>query len=78
MAEITREAVEEALDAARPDLKRHGGNVELVAVSPAGAVLLRLTGACSGCAKASVTLHEIIEKALKERLPEVTSVQAIM
>lgn len=78
MAELTRQAVEQALEAARPDLKRHGGNVELVAVNDQGAVLLRLTGACAGCSKASITLHEVIEKALKERLPGVSSVQAIM
>ncbi len=78
MAVPTRQEVEEALDRARPELHKHGGNVELVAVNDQGAVLLRLTGACSGCQFASATLHDIIEKTLKQALPGITRVDAIM
>lgn len=74
----TRQEVEQALDRARPELQKHGGNVELVAVNDQGAVLLKLTGACSGCQFASATLHDIIEKTLKETLPGITKVDAIM
>jgi Fe-S cluster biogenesis protein NfuA len=75
---LEREQVEQALDAARPELVKHGGNVDLLGVSPDGVVLLRLTGACSGCKHASATLHNILEKALKERLPEISRVEAVM
>ena len=78
MAELTREAVETALDKARPTLKKHGGNVELLAVNDQGVVLVRLTGACSGCKYASSTLHDVIEKELKAVLPEVSRVEAVM
>lgn len=75
---LDRAQVDAALDAARPELIEHGGNVELVAVSPDGVALVRLQGACSGCKHASATLHNIIEKALKEQLPELKRVEAIL
>ncbi len=78
MAAPTREEVEAALDLARPELVKHGGNVELLDVNQEGVVLLRLVGACSGCKHANATLHNIIEKALKERLPGVSRVEALM
>jgi Fe-S cluster biogenesis protein NfuA len=78
MAGLTREAVEEALQQARAELMKHGGNVELLGVNEQGVVLVRLTGACSGCASANVTLKEIIEKTLKDKLPEVQRVEAVM
>jgi Fe-S cluster biogenesis protein NfuA len=36
MAELTRDAVEAALEKARPELKKHGGNVELLGVNDQG------------------------------------------
>ena len=78
MAEVNRDAVEQALDVARAELKKHGGNVELVGVNDQGVVLVRLMGACSGCASANVTLKEIIEKSLKEQLPGINRVEALM
>lgn len=75
---LSREEVDVALEAARPELIKHGGNVELLGVNEQGVVLVRLTGACSGCKFASATLHDIIEKALKERLPQVTRVEALL
>ncbi|MCF8042255.1 MAG: NifU family protein [Desulfarculaceae bacterium] len=78
MAQVNREAVEQALDVARAELKKHGGNVELLGVNDQGVVLVRLMGACSGCASANVTLKEIIEKSLKEQLPDISRVEALM
>lgn len=75
---FNREDVESALEAARPVLVEHGGNVELVGVSPAGVVLVRLVGACSGCKHASATLHNVIEKELKKWLPDLVRVEAIL
>lgn len=74
----SRDEVERALDAARPELVKHGGNVELMAVNPDGVVLVRLVGACSGCKHALGTLHNVIEKELKARLPGVNRVEALM
>lgn len=78
MGTLTRLEVEAALNEARPELVKHGGNVELVAVNAEGVVLVRLVGACSGCKHANATLANIIEKTLKERLPGISRVEALM
>jgi len=78
MSAVSRQEVEAALDAARPELVKHGGNVELVAVNGQGVVLVRLTGACSGCKFASATLQNVVEKALKEKISDILRVEAIM
>ena len=71
-----REKVETALKQIRPALVADGGNVELVDVDE-GVVKLRLTGACSGCPMATMTLRLGIERALKEQVPEIKEVLAI-
>ena len=67
--------VKAALDSIRPALQADGGDVELVGVDE-GVVTVRLTGACSGCPMAALTLKEGIEQRLKELVPEVKSVEA--
>jgi len=71
-----REKVEAALNKIRPSLLADGGNVELVDVKE-GVVRLKLTGACSGCPMAAMTLQQGIERVLKEEVPEVKEVVAI-
>ncbi|KMY67267.1 hypothetical protein AAU61_10405 [Desulfocarbo indianensis] len=78
MSAPTREQVEAALDQARPELVKHGGNVELLGVNDQGVVLVRLVGACSGCKHANATLSNIIGKTLKELLPGISRVDALM
>ena len=70
-----KERVEAALQTIRPMLQADGGDVELVGVDE-GVVTVRLTGACSGCPMAALTLKEGIEQRLKELVPEVKSVEA--
>jgi Fe-S cluster biogenesis protein NfuA len=69
--------VEEILDLIRPAIQSDGGDVELVEVSEDGVVLVRFQGACVGCPSSSITLQAGIERQLRERLPEITKVQAI-
>ena len=71
-----REKVETALSRIRPALQADGGDVELVDVSD-GVVKVKLTGACSGCAMATLTLRAGIERVLKEQVPEVKEVVAV-
>ena len=73
---MEREKVEEVLDKIRPALVRDGGNVELVNVND-DTVEVRLTGACSGCALATMTLKMGIEQILKKEVPEVKEVVAV-
>ncbi|UCC16036.1 MAG: NifU family protein [Dehalococcoidales bacterium] len=72
-----KEKVEEILGMVRPMLNRDGGDVELVDVDEEGVVSVKLTGACNGCAMASMTLKMGIEKILKEEIPEVKEVVAV-
>ncbi len=72
------EQVQKALDKTRSVLKRDGGDVELVDVSPDGIVQVRLKGACNGCPMATMTLKTIIERVLKKEVPEIKEVKSIV
>jgi Fe-S cluster biogenesis protein NfuA len=72
---MDKEKVQEALNKIRPQLQADGGDVELVDVSDAGQVKVRLTGACGGCPMSQMTLKMGIEKFLKQQIPEVSSVE---
>lgn len=72
-----REEVQATLDTVRPALQADGGDVELVDVSDDGVVSVRLTGACAGCPMSTMTLKMGIERTLRNRVPEVTRVDAV-
>jgi len=69
--------VNEVITLIRPALQSDGGDVELVDVSNDGVVRVRFHGACVGCPSSSLTLQAGIERNLKERVPEVTGVEAV-
>lgn len=56
-----------------PSIAMHGGRADLVAVEE-GTAYLRLSGGCQGCGLATVTLSQGIEVALRDCVPEITSV----
>jgi Fe-S cluster biogenesis protein NfuA len=72
-----KEQVEAALAQVRPALQRDGGDVELVEVTEDGIVKVRLQGACQGCPMAQMTLQMGIERIIKEKVPDVKSVEAV-
>lgn len=72
-----RDQVEEVLKEIRPYLQRDGGDVELVDVTPDNVVQVRLRGACGTCPGAIMTLKMGIERIMKERLPQVVSVESV-
>jgi Fe-S cluster biogenesis protein NfuA len=61
--------VRRGLDRARPQLRAHGGDVELVSLSDEG-VRLRLVGACDGCPSSALTLRGLIEDAVLASAPD--------
>jgi len=61
-------AAEAALEAIRPYIHSHGGRVEVLDARH-GVVRLRMSGACSGCSAAAITLQEGIEEALRDHMP---------
>jgi Fe/S biogenesis protein NfuA len=56
-----------------PSIAMHGGRADLVAVEE-GVAYLRLSGGCQGCGLATVTLSQGIEVALRDSVPEISSV----
>jgi Fe-S cluster biogenesis protein NfuA len=71
-----QDKVAAVLDKIRPSLVADGGNIELIAVND-GVVEVRLTGACSGCPMATITLKMGIERILKQEIPEIKEVVAV-
>jgi Fe-S cluster biogenesis protein NfuA len=71
------EDVRAALDVVRPGLLADGGNVELLCVDDDGTVRLLLQGACQRCPAQEMTLRQVVEPLLRERLPGVSGVVAV-
>jgi Fe-S cluster biogenesis protein NfuA len=71
------EKVKIIIDAIRPNLQSHGGDVEFVSTEKGSTVKVRLQGACSGCPSARATLKVGIERLLKDKIPQVKEVIAV-
>ena len=72
-----KQRVETVLDEVRPTMQADGGNVELIEVTEDGIVRVKLTGACSSCPMATVTLKMLVERVLLEKVPEVKAVAQV-
>ena len=57
-------------------LASHGGDVELVKVTPP-AVELRFIGACDGCPASALTFHAGVKKAVQDACPEITEIRQV-
>ena len=66
---VTRERVEAVLQRVRPALQADGGDIELLGVEGNSADV-RLSGTCSGCPSAHMTLYLGVEMALRDDMPE--------
>ncbi len=71
------EKVKDVIEAVRPNLQAHGGDIELVGVDDDNNVKVRLQGACQGCPGAQMTMKMGIERILREQVPELKEVIAI-
>lgn len=70
-----KDKVTKVIDKIRPMLAADGGSVELVSVDEKkGVVTVRLTGACGCCPHATMTLQNVVERMIKEEVPEVKEV----
>ena len=65
--------IETVLASIRPAMQADGGDVAFVSFEN-GIVSVRLQGTCLACPSASLTLKHGIERALKEKIPEVITV----
>ena len=72
--------VNEVLDEIRPYVEMDGGYLEFVAIDylkEGPIVMVRMLGACAGCAMSAQTLTMGIEKLVKEKFPEVIKVLSV-
>lgn len=71
-----KEKIISVLNKIRPRLQADGGDVELIEVKD-GIVKVKLTGACVGCPMSQFTLVMVVERILKQEIPEIREVIAI-
>lgn len=70
-----KDKVEKVIARIRPMLEADGGSVELIGVDEKkGVVTVRLTGACGSCPHATMTLKNVVERMIREEIPEVKEV----
>jgi Fe/S biogenesis protein NfuA len=72
-SEVARQVLAVLEEQVNPSIAAHGGRADLVAVEE-GVAYLRLGGGCQGCGLAKVTLSQGIEVAIRDAVPEITSV----
>lgn len=70
--------VQETVDQIRPYLQMDGGDIEFVELTEDSRVLVRLQGHCAGCPGAVYTLKLLVERKIKELVPEITAVESVM
>ena len=70
-----RKKVEKVINKIKPMLEGDGGSIELVDVDEKkGIVKVRLVGACGACPFSMMTLKNLVERSIKEEVPEVKEV----
>lgn len=77
-SEVVR-LIKELLDTRiRPRIKADGGDIFFHTFDEkSGELLVRMTGACKGCASSSVTLKQGVEQMMKHYIPEVVTVNSV-
>jgi len=74
-----KQKVEKILNEIRPQLQADGGDIELIeADEEKGLVTVKLAGRCQFCPMAAITLEKVVEKKLKDEIPEVKEVINVM
>lgn len=71
------ERVESSLDSIRPYLRKDGGDIELVEITPELEVRVRLVGACVSCPMSFMTMKAGVEENLRAAIPEIRGISAI-
>jgi Fe-S cluster biogenesis protein NfuA len=68
--------VESVLKKVRPYIKMHGGDVQLEAIN-GKTVILKISGACVGCALADLTYNNTVGGLIKKEIPQIKKVVII-
>lgn len=72
-----QERLENALKSVRPMLASHGGDVELVSVTPPDTAEIRFLGACDGCPASMLTFIAGVKKAIEDHCPEISDIKQV-
>ena len=76
MNESVENRVKAALAEIKPQIQADGGDIELVAIE-GKIVKVRLRGACVGCPMSALTLKAGVERIVRQKVPEIQSVEAV-
>jgi Fe-S cluster biogenesis protein NfuA len=76
MSETVEKRVQAALAEIKPQIQADGGDIDLVAIEN-GIVKVRLRGSCVGCPMSALTLKAGVERVIKQKVPEIKSVEAV-
>jgi len=74
---VLMERVNVALDDIRPHLAVDGGDIEVVDVTEDMKVQIKWLGNCEMCSMSAMTMRAGIEETLKNKMPEITGVEAV-
>ncbi len=78
MSELIIAQIQQALTEITPYIQQDGGDLSFVDFdAKTGVVTVQMHGACVGCGLSQVTLKAGVERLLKAKLPNVTSVRAV-
>jgi Fe-S cluster biogenesis protein NfuA len=75
--EILLKRIDEALNDIRPHLAVDGGDIEVVDVTEDYVVVIKWLGNCENCFMSAMTMKAGIEETLKNKISEVTGIEAI-
>ena len=78
--ELNDKNVNDTLDELRPYIEMDGGYLEFVAIDylkDGPIVMVRMLGACAGCAMSAQTMTMGIEKLVMQKFPEVQGVISV-
>jgi Fe-S cluster biogenesis protein NfuA len=76
MSETVETRVKAALAEIRPQIQADGGDIDLVAIED-NIVKVKLRGSCVGCPMSALTLKAGVERVIKQKVPEIKSVEAV-
>lgn len=71
------ERVDRVLDELRPYIHSHGGEVNVLEVTPERIARLQMIGSCNGCPMSMLTMRLGIERLLAEKMPELKGAEAV-
>lgn len=70
--------VQEVIDKVKPMLEADGGSIDLVSVDESkGIVKVKLVGACGACPFSMMTLKNVVERTLKQEIPQIKEVISV-